>query len=287
MSDLLIEPGELSELLAADDPEARPVVLDVRWSLGVGQEANHAEYLAGHIPGAAFLDLETGLSGAPAADGRGGRHPMPRLADAQAAFRSVGVSDVRPVVVYDGANSVAAARAWWLLEYYGKDDVRVLNGGYQAWVSAGLPTETDSPEIEPGDIVLTPGGRRLVDADGIEHYLDRHQVIDARPADRFRGENEVIDPVAGHIPGALSIPAVKNVDASGRFLPPDDLEMRFTALGVRPDKRTAVYCGSGVQACHMALAMEVAEIGVYHPAVYMGSWSDWITDPDRPVATGA
>lgn len=287
MSDLLIEPDELSELLAADDPEARPVVLDVRWALGVGREANHAEYLAGHIPGAAFLDLETGLSAEPAADGRGGRHPMPRLADAQAAFRSVGVTDVRPVVVYDGANSVAAARAWWLLEYYGKDDVRVLNGGYQAWVSAGLPTETESPETEPGDIVLTPGGRRLVDADGIEHYLDRHQVIDARPADRFRGENEVIDPVAGHIPGALSIPAVKNVDASGRFLPPDDLEMRFTALGVRPDKRTAVYCGSGVQACHMALAMEVAEIGVYDPAVYMGSWSDWITDPDRPVATGA
>lgn len=295
MSDLLIEPHELSELLASADPEERPVVVDVRWALGAGVEANRAEYLAGHIPGAAFLDLETGLSGEPAADGRGGRHPMPRTADAQEAFRAVGVTDVRPVVLYDGSHSVPAARAWWLLRYYGKDDVRVLDGGYSAWVAAGMPTETGEPEDgsgagsgnPPGDIVLTPGGRRLLDAEGVEHYLDRHQVVDARPANRFRGEDEVIDPVAGHIPGALSIPALRNVDASGRFLPQDDLEMRFTALGIQPDRRTAIYCGSGVQACHMALAMEVAEVGVYDPAVYIGSWSDWITDADRPVSTGA
>lgn len=287
MSDLLIEPHELSELLASADPDERPVVLDIRWALGAGVAANREEYLAGHLPGAVFLDLETGLSGEPATDGRGGRHPMPRTADAQEAFRAVGVTDVRPVVVYDGANSVPAARAWWLLRYYGKDDVRVLDGGYAAWVSAGLPTETGAVEAERGDLVLTPGGRRLLDADGVEHYLDRHQVVDARPANRFRGEDEVIDPVAGHIPGAISIPALRNVDEAGRFLPQDDLEMRFTARGIRPDRRTAIYCGSGVQACHMALAMEVAEVGVYDPAVYIGSWSDWITDPDRPVGTGA
>ena len=287
MSDLLIEPHELSELLASADPDERPVVLDIRWALGAGAAANREEYLAGHLPGAVFLDLETGLSGEPASDGRGGRHPMPRTADAQEAFRAVGVTDVRPVVVYDGANSVPASRAWWLLRYYGKDDVRVLDGGYAAWVSAGLPTETGAVEVERGDLVLTPGGRRLLDADGVEHYLDRHQVVDARPANRFRGEDEVIDPVAGHIPGAISIPALRNVDEAGRFLPQDDLEMRFTARGIRPDKRTAIYCGSGVQACHMALAMEVAEVGVYDPAVYIGSWSDWITDPDRPVGTGA
>lgn len=287
MSDLLIEPHELSELLASTDPDERPVVLDIRWALGAGAAANREEYLAGHLPGAVFLDLETGLSGEPASDGRGGRHPMPRTADAQEAFRAVGVTDVRPVVVYDGANSVPASRAWWLLRYYGKDDVRVLDGGYAAWVSAGLPTETGAVETERGDLVLTPGGRRLLDADGVEHYLDRHQVVDARPANRFRGEDEVIDPVAGHIPGAISIPALRNVDEAGRFLPQDDLEMRFTARGIRPDKRTAIYCGSGVQACHMALAMEVAEVGVYDPAVYIGSWSDWITDPDRPVGTGA
>lgn len=287
MSDLLIDPAELSALLSSSDPEQRPVVLDVRWTLGAGAAANRADYLAGHIPGAAFLDLETALSGPPREDGRGGRHPMPRLEDAQAAFRAVGVTDERPVVVYDAATSIAAARAWWLLKYYGTDHVRVLDGGYAAWLAGGMPVETQEPTIAEGDIVLTPGGRRLLDADGVEHYLDRHQVIDARPADRFRGENETIDPVPGHIPGAISIPAVANVDSTGRFLPPDDLELRFTARGVRPDKRTAIYCGSGVQACHMALAMEVAEVGHFDPAVYIGSWSDWITDPDRPVATGA
>lgn len=286
MSDLLIDPAELTELLASEDPEERPVLLDIRWSLGASPEANRAEYLAGHLPGAAFMDMVPGLAAPQSEDGRGGRHPMPRLADAQEAFRAAGVSDIRPVVVYDGATSVGAARAWWLLNFFGKDDVRVLDGGYAAWLAAGLPTETGVPETEPGDIVLTPGGRRLLDADGVEHYLDRHQVVDSRPAERFRGENETMDPVAGHIPGAISIPALKNVDESGRFLPADDLETRFTARGLQPEKRTAIYCGSGIQACHMALAMEVAQVGVYDPAVYIGSWSDWISDPERPVSTG-
>lgn len=286
MSDLLIDPAELAELLAAEDPEERPVLLDIRWSLGTSPEDNLAEYLAGHLPGAAFMAMKPGLASSPSEDGRGGRHPMPKLADAQEAFRAAGVTDIRPVVVYDGATSLGAARAWWLLNFFGKDEVRVLDGGYAAWLAAGLPTEAGEPEIERGDIVLTPGGRRLLDADGIEHYLDRHQVVDSRPADRFRGENETIDPVAGHIPGAISIPALKNVDEAGRFLPADDLEMRFTARGIQPDKRTAIYCGSGIQACHMALAMEVAEVGVYDPAVYIGSWSDWISDPERPITTG-
>lgn len=286
MSDLLIDPAELADLLASEDPEERPVLLDVRWSLGTPPEENRAEFRAGHLPGAAFLEMKGALAGEPAPDGRGGRHPMPLLTDAQEAFRAAGVTDVRPVVVYDGATSIGAARAWWLLNYYGKDDVRVLDGGYAAWLAAGRPSETGEPEVERGDIVLTPGGRRLLDADGIEHYLDRHQVVDARPAERFRGEQETVDPVAGHIPGAISIPALKNVDESGHFLPSDDLELRFTARGIQPDKRTAIYCGSGIQACHMALAMEVAEVGVYDPAIYIGSWSDWITDPERPIASG-
>lgn len=287
MSTVLIEPAELAEELATADPESRPVLLDVRWTLNRGSDGNREEYLAGHLPGAAFLDLEAGLSGALAGDGSGGRHPMPDQDAAQAAFRQAGVFDDRPVVVYDAATSLGAARAWWLLTYYGKDDVRVLNGGVAAWQRQGHPVETGEVETEPGDLVVTPGGRRLLDAEGVEHYLDRHQVIDARPADRFRGENETIDPVAGHIPGAISIPALGNLDADGRFLPSDDLELRFTARGVQPDKRTAIYCGSGVQACHMALAMEAAEVGHFDPAVYIGSWSDWISDPERPVATGA
>ncbi len=286
MSDLLIDPAELATLLSAEDPDERPVLLDIRWSLGSSAEEHRAEYLAGHLPGAAFVAMKPGLAAEPADDGRGGRHPMPVLADAQEAFRTAGVTDTRPVVVYDGASSLGAARAWWLLNYYGKDDVRVLDGGYAAWVAAGQPTDTGEATVERGDIVLTPGGRRLLDADGVEHYLDRHQVVDARPADRFRGQHETIDPVAGHIPGALSIPALQNVDDSGRFLTADDLELRFTARGLRPDQRTAIYCGSGVQACHMALAMEASDIGVYDPAIYIGSWSDWITDPERPIATG-
>lgn len=286
MSDLLIEPAELNELLRNGDPDTPLLVLDVRWALGRDRAANEAEYLAGHIPGAVFLDLDSALSGPVKEDGAGGRHPMPTLAEATRAFRAAGISDEHEIVVYDAADSVAAARAWWLLTYFGKDEVRVLNGGYAGWVRTGHETTTDVPEVSPGDIVLTPGGRRLLDADGVEHYLDRHQVVDARMPERFRGEQEPVDPVAGHIPGAINIPALRNVDADGRFLPPDDLELRFTALGIQGDKRTAVYCGSGVQACHMALAMEIAEVGHYDPAVYIGSWSDWITDPDRPVETG-
>lgn len=283
MSDLLIEAHELAWELRSEDSDGRPVLVDVRWQLGEGAESNRADYLDGHVPGAAFLDLESGLSGTPAGDGRGGRHPMPTLTAATEAFRSVGVCEDRPVVLYDGGSSLAAARAWWLLRYYGKDEVRVLNGGYAAWVAADLTVQTGPVQADRGDIVLTPGGRRLLDADGVEHYLDRHQVVDARPAERFRGEREVIDPVAGHIPGALSLSTLRTVDGTGRFLPSDDLELLLTATGVQPDRRTAVYCGSGIQACHLALAMEVAEHGHFDPAVYIGSWSDWITDPDRPV----
>jgi thiosulfate/3-mercaptopyruvate sulfurtransferase len=286
MSDLLIEPDALAALLETDDVDDRPVVVDVRWRLGQDAEINRADYLEGHIPGAAFLDLESGLSGAPSDDGRGGRHPMPSLTAATESFRSVGIMEDRPVVLYDADSSLAAARAWWLLTYYAKDRVRVLNGGLAAWKAQGWPVDSGPVQVERGDVVLTPGGRRLLDADGIEHYLDRHQVLDARSAERFRGDEEPVDKVAGRIPGALSLPSARTVDAAGRFLDPDDLELLLTVTGVRPERRTAVYCGSGVQACHLALAMEIAEHGHYDPAVYIGSWSDWISDPDRPVATG-
>lgn len=287
MSDVLIEPTELAELLQQTDPERPLALLDVRWTLGAPPETYYGEYLAGHIPGAVFVDMKTALSDPPAPDGTGGRHPMPSVQTAARAFRAAGLSSDHHVVVYDGSTSLSAARAWWLLTYFGKTDVRVLNGGYAAWVRAGLPTETEVPEVAAGDLVLSPGGRRLLDADGVEHYLDRHQVVDSRAPERFRGEHEPVDPVAGHIPGAINIPALQNIDEDGRFLPADDLELRFTARGIQGDRRTAIYCGSGAQACHMALAMEIAEVGHFDPAVYIGSWSDWISDPDRPVATGA
>lgn len=280
----LITPQELTEALQGCDRETAPVVIDVRWQLGNGTQANRADYLAGHLAGAAFLDLETGLSGTPRAEG-GGRHPMPSLTATTEAFRASGVREDRPVVVYDDASSLAAARAWWLLAYYGKDDVQVLDGGYAAWRAAGLPVQTGPVQAERGNIVLTPGARRLLDAEAVEHYLDRHQVVDARPAERYRGEREPIDRVAGHIPGALSLPTLRTLDEHGRFLPSDDLELLLTAAGVQPDRHTAVYCGSGVQACHLALAIEIAEHGHFDPAVYIGSWSDWVSDADRPVST--
>lgn len=209
---------------------------------------------------------------------------MPDLDVFQAALRAAGVDNDRPVVVYDQANSLAASRLWWLLRYFGKEDVQVLDGGYAGWVGAGYHVSLD-PAFEVGDFVATAGHETLLDADGAAEAVQLGGVLlDARPAGRYAGRGETIDPVAGHIPGALSSPALENVQADGRFLPPDDLAMRFTALGVRPDTDVATYCGSGVQATHLALALEVAGI---HPrtGVYIGSWSDWITDPDRAVAT--
>lgn len=279
----LLSPAELQELLVGpQDP--RPVLVDVRWALGSGVEANRTAYLEGHLPGASFLDLESVLSDPVREDGVGGRHPMPSLERVQDGLRAAGVREGRPVVFYDAAKSLGAARAWWVASYYGLD-AAVLDGGLAAWLGASLPVETGEVEVEPGDVVLTPGGRELVDADGLAaHLAAGRQVVDARPADRFRGENETIDPVAGHVPGAVSLPALSLVE-EGPFVDSEGLVQRLTEAGGRTDSPTAVYCGSGVQAAHVALALEARGVGP-RPAVYVGSWSDWITDPARPVETG-
>ena len=278
----LVEADALAAELAAG---ARPSLLDVRWTLGAGTAANRAAYLEGHLPGAAFLDLEEALSDPVSPDGRGGRHPLPSRARVQEALRAAGVREGRPVVVYDARTSLGAARAWWVLRHYGLADVRVLDGGLEAWRAAGRDVEEGPVDVGVGDVVLGPGEDDLLDAEGVRRWLaaDR-QLLDARPADRYRGQNEVIDPVAGHIPGALSLPALSLLAEDGTFLPVPALRTLVEQAGADPDAATAVYCGSGVQAAHAALALEAAGLGAGRFTVYVGSWSDWISDPGRPVA---
>jgi thiosulfate/3-mercaptopyruvate sulfurtransferase len=258
---LLIGAATLAEALASEDP---PVVLDVRWSLA-GPPGIDA-YREGHVPGAVFVDLDTDLSGEPGPGGvRGGR----------------------PVVVYDEADSSsAAARAWWVLRYFGHTGVAVLDGGYRAWLVAGGAAEKgDGPHVAPGDFTARPGQLPVLDAEGAGRLAGHGVLLDARAAPRYAGDVEPVDPVAGHIPGAVSAPTVGNVAADGHFLPAQRLRRRFAGLGVPGAAGTPVgaYCGSGVTAAHEVLALAVAGVPA---ALYVGSWSEWVADPSRPVATG-
>ncbi|GIG28531.1 hypothetical protein Cma02nite_11310 [Cellulomonas marina] len=273
----LVGPAELHALLGGPTP---PVVLDVRWSLAApdGRPAHRA----GRVPGAVYVDLERELAGHGAPTD--GRHPLPAVADLQAAARRWGVRADRPVVVADDAGGQSAARAWWLLRWAGLTDVRVLDGGLGAWRAAGLPLESgDAPAPVPGDVVLSGGYLPTVDADGAAALARDGRLLDARAGERYRGEVEPVDPRAGHIPGAVSAPTAENLGADGRLLPADALAARFAALGVRPDVPVGVSCGSGVTAAHEALALTVAG---YAPVLFPGSWSAWSNDPARPVATG-
>jgi thiosulfate/3-mercaptopyruvate sulfurtransferase len=254
------------------------VLLDTRWRLA-GPPAID-DYRAGHLPGAVFVDLDADLAAPP---GARGRHPIPNAADFEQAMRRCGVSRGSAVVVYDESDATASARAWWLLRYFGHDDVAVLDGGYRAWVAAGLAVTTDVPDPAPGDFVATPGGMPVLDAEGAAGLARHGVLLDARAAARYRGEVEPIDPVAGHVPGAVSAPTSENVTTDGRLLPPDVLRARFAALGADGSRPVGAYCGSGVTAAQEVLALAVAGVDA---ALYAGSWSEWVTDPARPVATG-
>ncbi|MFE0733489.1 sulfurtransferase [Streptomyces sp. NPDC058855] len=265
-----------SELLSESAGARPPVLLDVRWTLG--GPPGRPEYEAGHLPGAVYVDLDTDLAGPP---GSGGRHPLPDAEAFGAAMRRAGVSAGRPVVVYDGGLGWGAARAWWLLRWAGHPDVRVLDGGLAAWTGE-LSRETPAPE--PGDFRPKPGALGLLDADEAAALARSGLLLDARAAERYRGDVEPIDRVGGHIPGAVSAPTTENVSGDGRFLPPDALRARFAALGAAGRSTpVGVYCGSGVSGAHEVLALEIAGIPA---ALYAGSWSEWSSDPDRPVATG-
>lgn len=253
-------------------------VLDVRWRLD-GVPAR-ADFEAGHIPGAAFVDLDRELAAPP---GRAGRHPLPDQKEFGAAMRRAGVSRQRPVVCYDERDGTSAGRGWWLLRYFGHPSVSVLDGGLAGWVAAGGPLSSDRSETAAGDFQPEPGHLPLLDAAGAAAVARRGILLDARSGERYRGENEPVDPVAGHIPGAVSAPTGLNVDADGRFLDPDRLRRRFAELGVEGDDPVGAYCGSGVTAAHEVLALELAGV---QAALYVGSWSEWIGDPGRPVAVG-
>ena len=296
-SAILITADELAAMLADGRP---PTLLDVRWRLGgpPGREL----YQAGHIPGAVFVDLDRDLAGPP---GEGGRHPLPAATNFEAVMRHAGVDGDRLAVVYDGADSTAAARAWWLLLYFGHPSVRVLDGGFRAWTMAGHAAESGpsgapgspgsiespgtlssapAPGTPLGDFTASPGHLPLLDADGAAELARTGLLLDARAGERYRGETEQVDPVAGHIPGAVSAPTAENVNADGTFRPASDLAARFEGLGATAGNvEVGVYCGSGVTAAHETLALALAGIPA---ALYVGSWSNWISDPARPVATG-
>ncbi|MGO9959610.1 MAG: sulfurtransferase, partial [Solirubrobacteraceae bacterium] len=237
----LISPEQLRRRAAGEGT----TLLDVRWELGTGPRRD--EYERGHIPGAAFADLDRDLA-APA--GAGGRHPLPAAADFQAAMRALGVSDERPVVVYDGAAAISAARAWWLLRYFGHRDVSVLDGGLAAWVAAGGTLATGGETARgAGDFTVRPGAMPVLDADGAATLARDGVLLDARAPERFRGEAEPVDPVAGHIPGARNLPTTLNLTESGRFRDPAALRERFerarAGLGGGPGGRPAVGVGLG------------------------------------------
>ena len=274
----LVDVDALAAELTGGHP---PVLLDVRSRLG--GPPGRDSYLAGHLPGAVYTDTDTDLAGPP---GRGGRHPLPDVATAQASLRRLGVSDGRPVVVYDDHDGGVAARAWWVLRWLGHRDVRLLDGGLAAWQSAGRPLDTGDVEPAPGDFTARPGGLPVLDADAAAETARAGVLLDVRAAERYRGEVEPVDPVAGHVPGAVSAPSVGNVGADGRFRPPAELRARFESLGVRPDRAVGAYCGSGVTAAQTVLALEVAGLLGSPAALYAGSWSEWVTDPARPVARG-
>ncbi|MFD9325464.1 sulfurtransferase [Streptomyces sp. NPDC060065] len=269
--------AELEGLLRSAEP---PAVLDVRWALGDPHGRDH--FAAGHIPGAVYVDLDTELAAPPSPEG--GRHPLPDLADLQTAARRWGVRDGQPVVVYDDLGNTAAARAWWLLRYAGVAEVTLLDGALGAWRSAGLPLESGAPaDPSPGDVVLRPDRLQTVDVDGAADLAATGLLLDARAAERYRGEVEPVDPRAGHIPGAVSAPTGENLAADGTFLPAEVLRKKFADKGADATSRIGVYCGSGVTAAHQIAALAIAG---YEATLFPGSWSAWSADPARPAATG-
>lgn len=278
----LISPRQL----AARQRAPGVVILDCRFDLG-DPDYGQRSYALGHIDGSSFADLERDLSG-PVTKGKTGRHPLPDPETLVQRLQAWGVDNDSEVILYDDGPGAYAARAWWLLAWLGKrDGVSILDGGLKAWHAAGLPLSLDPPTLRPGTFSGEPDMSLVLSAARLQGRLGREDMtlIDARAEPRFRGEVEPIDPVAGHIPGALCAAFTDNLDAEGRFLPPERLRERFAEKlqGRTPDQLVA-YCGSGVTACHNLFALCLA--GYPLGKLYAGSWSEWITDPMREIATG-
>ncbi len=263
---------ELADRL--DEPGV--VVCDVRWYL-TDPTRGRSEYDEAHVPGAVFVDLHAELAGG----NGGGRHPLPTTEEFAARLGRFGIARDDTVVAYDSAGGAVASRLWWMLRSIAHDRVAVLDGGYQAWERAGLPTTDEVAARAPTAYPVVDGWDGVVDADDITEVVERGTaLIDARAAERYRGEVEPIDPRAGHIPGAINRPHLDNLGPDGRHRSAPELAERFADLGPEP----VVYCGSGVTACHDLLAMSIA--GITDARLYPGSWSDWSSQADRPIATG-
>ncbi|GAA4863501.1 sulfurtransferase [Saccharopolyspora rosea] len=277
----LISTNDLTALLRQDP---HPTLLDVRWSL-LGPPGRE-DYERGHLPGAVFVDLDAELASPP---GVQGRHPLPDAGEFEQVLRRAGVDRARPVVVYDAGDGSAAARAWWLLRWAGHDAVAVLDGGFAAWTEEGRPTTTEVPHPREGDFRAAPGAMPVVDADGAARVAREGVLLDARAAERYRGDVEPMDPRAGHIPGAVNAPFAAHTADSGRWRSSAELAEHFAALGVGADRPVGAYCGSGVTACSVVLALEHAGVtSAQRPAsLYAGSWSNWSADPERPAVTGS
>lgn len=270
------------------------LVLDARFDL-TDPIAGLDAWRDGHIAHALYADLDQDLSG-PVVANVTGRHPLPDVADWQATLRRWGVTKNTVTVVYDAGNSMFAARAWWMLRWAGLTQVLVLNGGLAAWQDAGFALSTDVAERPLSDLTLVPHHEWLVGADKLLTNPEQHQLFDARAYARFSGQTEPLDKKAGHIPGAVCLDFSQNLQANGQFLPPAALRERFAGVGIVlpvsnasptcfiEDKQVVWYCGSGVSACHNILAMVSADLPM--PLLYAGSWSEWIQDDARPVATG-
>lgn len=260
-------------------------VVDCRFSLG-DPARGRRDYLTAHIPGAVYAHLDEDLSG-PVVPGHTGRHPLPDVDRLAKTFSAWGIGDGVQVVTYDDAGGSVAARLWWLLRWLGHDAVAVLDGGWPRWQQEGLPVRSGEESRPPRAFTPRPRPGLLADATEVERLRrdPSSRVLDARAAERYRGEIEPIDPVAGHIPGAGSAPFSENLDPDGYFRTPEELRARFDRIcGNVPPERVVHYCGSGVTAAHNVLAM--AHAGLEGARLYAGSWSEWITDPDRPVVAG-
>jgi thiosulfate/3-mercaptopyruvate sulfurtransferase len=271
-----------TDWLAEHLRDAQLMVLDCRFSLADTQAGQRA-YASGHIPGAHYVDLDKDLCSAK--NGSTGRHPLPQQDDFNAVLRRLGLTSDKRVVIYDDANGMYAARLWWMLRWVGFTDCAVLDGGWHKWLAEGRAAVTELPRAQTSDFAGQADNSLYLEIDDILQDLNdssRLQLLDARSAERFRGENETMDPVSGHIPGALNRFYQNNLDASGTFKSAAQLREEFNALLGARDLTTVVHqCGSGVTACHNLLAMEIASL--HGTKLYPGSWSEWCADEKRPV----
>jgi len=275
MHTTLVDAQTLAEHL--DDPSW--VIVDCQFDLG-NAEAGWEAYEAAHIPGAVYAHLDEDLSGPPLTDK--GRHPLPSPAALTRLFGRLGIDESKQVVVYDNANGVFAGRLWWMLRYMGHEAVAVLDGGWQAWQAAGLPTKAGDEENETAVFTGSPRSEWLVTIDEVDALP---LLLDARSPDRYAGKEEPIDARPGHIPGAVNFFFGEAWGENGRYLPPDELKTKLEALlGDTPADEATFYCGSGVSACVNLLAL--AHAGLGNGRLYVGSWSEWSADPERTAAVG-